>query len=73
MVSNPVDSISSSAELCKLSKRVSHIEVMGAIDSGIHIKLTTEREEQEVSLRFSSFRIRGKIYHIYTLSNIGKE
>ena len=42
-------------------------------ESGVHIRLTTEREEKEVSLRFSSFRIKGKIYHIYTLSNIGKE
>ncbi|KGN85711.1 sensor histidine kinase [Porphyromonas gulae] len=60
-------------QLGRVSPDMPRLFRSAATDSGIHVKLTTEREEKEVSLRFSSFRIRGKIYHIYTLSNIGKE
>lgn len=60
-------------QLGRVSPDMPRLFRSAATESGIHIRLTTEREEQEVSLRFSSFRIKGKIYHIYTLSNIGKE
>lgn len=61
------------SQLSQVSPDLPQLFYNAPSNNSSHLHLDTEREGKEVSLRFSSFDIRNHTYHIYTLSNIGKE